>query len=81
MSYMETRLNDISREQGASSWLTVLPIKRLGFGLSKAEFWDAVRLRYGLPFKRLPSHCGCSSQFTVQLAAKREDFLHLDIMN
>ena len=40
MSYMETRLNDIPQEQGSSSWLTVLPIKRLGFKLSKSDFWD-----------------------------------------
>ena len=40
MSYMETRLNDIPQEQGSSSWLTVLSIKRLGFKLSKSDFWD-----------------------------------------
>ena len=36
--YMEIRLNDIVQEQGSSSWLTVLPIKRLGFNFSKFEF-------------------------------------------
>ena len=59
MSYMEIRLNHIAQKQGSSSWLTVLPIKRLGFNLSKSDFWDAVRLRYGVPLRRLPSHCGC----------------------
>ena len=59
MSYMEIRLNDIAQEQGSSSWLTALPIKRLGLNLSKSDFWDALRLRYGLPLKRLPSNCGC----------------------
>ena len=68
MSYMEVRLNDIAREQGSSSWLTVLLIKRLGFDLSKSDFWDAVRLRYGLPLKRLPSNCGCSKSYNVQHA-------------
>ena len=79
ISYMETRLNDISQEQGASSWLTVLPIKQLGFSLSKAEFWDAVRLRYGLPLKRLPSHCGCSQSYNVQhaLSCKKGGFVTL----
>ena len=43
----------MAQRQGSSSWLTVLPIKRLGFNLSKLDFWDAVRLRYGLPLKRL----------------------------
>ena len=60
MPYMEIRLNYIAQEQGSSSWLTVLPIKRLGLTLSKSGFWDAVRLSYGLPLKRLSSHCGCS---------------------
>ena len=59
MSYMEIRLNDIAQEQGSSSWLTVLPIKRLGLSLLKSDFWDAVCLRYGLPLKRVSSHCGC----------------------
>ena len=60
MSYMEIRLNDIAQEKGSSSWLIVLPIKRLGFNLPYSDFWDAVRLRYGLPMKRFHSHCGCS---------------------
>ena len=62
------RLNDIAQEQGSSSWLTLLPIKQLGFSLSKAELWDAVYLRYGLPLKQFPSHCGCSKFYTVQHA-------------
>ena len=45
MSCMEIRLNDIAQEQGSSSSLTVLPIKRLEIHLSKFDFWDAVRLR------------------------------------
>ena len=49
MPYMEIRLNDIAQEQGSSSWLTVLLIKRLGFTLSKSGSWDAVRFSYGLP--------------------------------
>ena len=40
------RLNDIAQARGSSSWLTVLPIKEIEFSLSKAEFWDAVYLRY-----------------------------------
>ena len=56
---MKIKLNDITQEPGSSSWFTVLPIKRLGFNLSKSDFWDAVRLRYKLPLKRLSSPCGC----------------------
>ena len=68
MSYMEIRLNDTAQEQRSSSWLTVLPIKRLGFNLSKSDFWDAVRWRYGLPLKRLPSNCGYSKPYNLQRA-------------
>ena len=60
MSSKIKRLNDITQEKSSSSWLTVLPIKQLGFSLSKAEFRDVVYLRYEFPLKRLPSHCGCS---------------------
>ena len=75
MSYMDIRLNDLVQEQGSSSWLTVLPIKRLGSNLSKSDFWDAVHLRYGLPLKRLPNHCGCSKPYNVQhaISARKVD--------
>ena len=46
----------------------MLSIRRLGSSLSKVEFCDAVRLRYGLPLKRFPSHCGCSREYTMQNA-------------
>ena len=65
---MEIRLNDMAQEQESSSWLTVLPIKPLGFNLSKSDFWDAVRLRYALPLNRLSSHRDCYKPFNVQHA-------------
>ena len=37
MSSKNKRLNNITQEQGSSSWLTLL-----GFSLSRAKFWDAV---------------------------------------
>ena len=48
MPYMETRLFGVAQEQGSTSWITVLPIRRLGVSLSKAKFRDVVRLRYKL---------------------------------
>ena len=39
MSSKNKRLNGIAKEQDTSSWFTLLPIKNLGFSLSKAEFW------------------------------------------
>ena len=39
-------LNDWNVEQGASSWLTTLPIKE-GYVLNKQLFGDFLRIRYG----------------------------------
>ena len=39
-----------------------------GFALHKGAFRDALCLRYGLRQSRLPSHCICGSQFTVEHA-------------
>ena len=73
MSSKNKRLNDITKEQGSSSWLTVLPIKQLS--LPKAELWDAAYQRYGLPLKRLPRHYSCLKVDTAQhaLSYKKED--------
>ena len=59
--------------------ISLLPIKQLGFSLSKAEFWAAVYLRYGLPLKRLPSLCDCSKVYTAQypLSCKKGGFVNL----
>ena len=65
---MEIRLNDMAQEQESSSWLTVLPIKPLGFNLSKSDFWDAVSLRYTLPLNRFSSHRDCYKRVNVQHA-------------
>ena len=77
MSYMEIRSNNIAQEQGSSSWLTVLPIKGLGLNLSKSDFWDAVRLRYGLTLKRLPSNCDCPKPCNIQHAISCKGFVTL----
>ena len=48
----KTKLRSIeaSTENGASIWLTVIPIKGIGFFL---EFWDAIRIRCIIPLERL----------------------------
>ena len=71
MSSKNKWLNNIAQEQGSSSWLTVLSIKQFGF-LSKAEFWDAIYIRYGLPIKRLSSNGGCSKVYTGYHALSRK---------
>ena len=40
------RAVDLAFQKGASSWLTVLPIRDMNFDLIKSEFRDAVKLRY-----------------------------------
>ena len=41
------RSMELSREKGASTWLTTLPIDEHGFALHKAAFRDSLSLRYG----------------------------------
>ena len=79
MSKEKIRLNDISQEIGASSWLTSLPLKEEGYALSKEEFWDLVRIRYGWFIKRLPINCACGSKFNIQhaLVCKKSGFVTL----
>ena len=47
MNEKEKLLVKISSEKGLSNWLTMLPITEYGIELSKQQFWDSVRLRYG----------------------------------
>ena len=62
------RAVDLACEKGASSWLTVIPLKDMDFDLNKREFRDAVRLRYDWPIPDNPSVCVCGSMFTVDHA-------------
>ena len=63
-----TRALDLAAEKGASTWLTVLPLKNMGFDLSKREFRDALRLRYNWPLDDMPSKCVCGEAFSVEHA-------------
>ena len=40
------RAVDLTAEKGASSWMTVIPVKEMDLNLNKREFKDAVNLRY-----------------------------------
>lgn len=55
----------LAQERGASSWLTALPLSGHGFSLSKADFRDALCLRYGWTPPRLPTLCVCGKQFSL----------------
>ena len=75
LTYVRSTLNpqknkilEATMEKGASSWLTALPIKDHGFYLNKQEFWDSVKIRYGISLSRLPSRCACGEKFTVDHA-------------
>ena len=59
---------ELSKEKGASTWLTALPIKEHGFTLHKGAFRDALSLRYGWPLQNTPSHCTCGQLFSVEHA-------------
>ena len=58
----------LSREKGASTWLTTLPLTEHGFTLHKSAFHDALALRYGWVPAHLPSKCACGNNFSVEHA-------------
>ena len=46
-----------------------MPIREHGFYLSKQEFWDSIRTRYGITLTRLPSKCvACGVPFNAEHA-------------
>ncbi len=55
-------------EKGASSWLSALPLKHLGYTLNKQEFRDALNLRYNWHINDIPKYCGCG---------QRNDIVHV----
>ena len=59
---------ELAKENGASIWLTALPLKEHGFSLHKASFHDAMALRYGWSPSNLPSKCDCGKNFSVEHA-------------
>ena len=68
---------DLATQKGASSWLTVLPIRDMNFDLNKSEFRDAVKLRYDWDVPDMPSVCLCEDHFNVDHAmiCKRGGFV------
>ena len=64
----QRRRLEMAQEKGASSWLTSLPLKEMGFSLTKQEFRDAIALRYSLPIENLPTECACGESLTTDHA-------------
>ena len=54
-----------SRDNGASSWLTAMPLVDQGLVLNKQEFRDSLLLRYNVPLSDLPSKCVCGEKYTA----------------
>ena len=66
-----------SRDKGASSWLTAVPLVDQGLVLNKQEFRDSLRLRYNFPLSDLPSKFVCGEKYTVchALSCKKGGFV------
>ena len=62
------RAMEMASEKGASSWVVALPIAEHNFALHKGSFRDALCLRYGWKPTRMPSHCVCGCNFSVEHA-------------
>ena len=58
----------MASEKGASIWVVALPIAEHNFTLHKGSFRDALCLRYGWKPSRMPSHCVCGCNFSVEHA-------------
>ena len=68
MSDEQRQLKEINQQQGASTWLTTLPIKEEGYTINKNCFWDLLRIRHGWQLQRFPTTCECGARFTVDHA-------------
>ena len=71
------RAVNLAAEKGASSWLTVIPVKEMDLNLNKREFKDAVHLRYDWQINDVPNVCICGEPFNVDHAmiCKRGGFI------
>ena len=48
------RMIETLNQKGVSNWLTNLPINKLGYELTKQEFWDAINIRCNWPLDKIP---------------------------
>eukprot|EP00794_Sanderia_malayensis_P018637 gene18637-biopygen15703 len=68
MTSSQCKAYEIACSDGASIWLSSLPLKSEHFHLSKREFHDGIFLRYAWNLKNLPSECVCKAKFSVDHA-------------
>ena len=62
------RAVEFTKEKGASSWLSVIPLKEMNFTVNKREFRAAIKLRYGWEFNDIPKVCVCVNLFDADHA-------------
>ena len=72
MPWMSKRLNELNKEQGASSWLITLPLKQEGYDLHKQLFKDLIRIRYGWIITKLPVNCECGATSIFNMIIMQE---------
>ena len=58
----------LASENGASAWLTSLPLKEFGYILNKQQFADALALICNLNLKDCPRTCACGQSNSVNHA-------------
>ena len=58
----QQRAFEQATHKGASSWLSALPLKALGYCLNKAEFRDSICLRYNWKIKDVHNFCACGAK-------------------
>ena len=68
LSEQTNKAADFDAEKGASSWLTVIPVKDVDFTFNKREFKDAINSRYDWQISDIPSTCACGDVFDVDQA-------------
>ena len=75
----ERRYFEGAMEKGASSWLSCLPLKEMGYCLNKREFRDAIHLRYGWQISDMPKHCACGKANNIEhtLTCKKGGFVSM----
>ena len=57
-----------TKEKGASSWLTVIPIQEHGFSFTKSEFKDALPIRFNKQLQGIPSKYPCGEKYDLNHA-------------
>ena len=67
-SEIDSRRLELLSENGASSWLTTLPLREHGFFLSKRDFRDVLVLRYDWQVESVPIPCVCGAAFSADHA-------------